>query len=294
MWNRVVIPAWTVFGYVTILSFVPSEPARILAVEMTSATSHWNFMSSITRSLLAGGHELTIYTSFTDMDDCQDNCTLVDTSKDFESYIIRNLSFSTVIESFSSITSLVKSSVNITRMRCDSIYNNSGIRRMLQTAGDQSVGYDVVIVNPIAGECTSYLATVLRIPLVYLIPSTMVTFTEFLNFGNVPNPAVVSHVMSRHSVPKTFVKRFINVMLTIYTQILWLHYDWVAKQTRPRMYDSVALVIPSVVFVNSHYVTERSRPLPSNFIPVGGVHLKRQKTIPMVNILHTYRYLFYR
>lgn len=288
MWNRLIITMWTVFGCLTIMSFVPSEPARILAVELSGSMSHWNFMSSVARSLIAGGHELTIFTSFANMDGCRDNCTLVDTSKDFASFKARDLSFGSVVKSFSFITSFVKLASNITRMRCDSIYNNSDIRSMLQTADDRSVDFDVLLVNPMMGECASYLATMLRIPLIYLIPSTMVSFTEFQNFGNVPNPVVVSHVLSRHSVSNTFAKQFTNVVLTMYGQILWLYYEWMAKQSHPRVYDSVALIKPSIVFVNSHSVTERSRPLPSNFIPIGGVHLRRQTTIPIVSVLHTY------
>lgn len=290
MWNRLAIPAWTVFGCVTMVSFVPAEPARILAVELSGSTSNWNFMSSVARSLVAGGHELTIFTSFAYMDGCRDNCTLVDISKDFAPFTVRNISFnSIVVESFSSIPSFVMLSMNMTRMRCDSVYDNSDVRSMLQTAGDRSADHDVLLVNPVMGECASYLATMLRIPLVYLISSTMITFTEFLTFGIVPNPAVVSHVMSRHSVPNTFAKRFMNAVSTAYGQIFWLYYGWVAKRTRPRVYDSVALIKPSVVFVNAHSVTERSRPLPSNFIPVGGVHLRRPSTIPMVSALRTYR-----
>lgn len=266
------------------MSFVPSESARILVVELTGGMSHWKFMSSVARSLMAGGHELTVFTPFADMDGCRDNCTLVDMSRDFASYSIRNMSYGKATESFRSIASFMASYVNITRRRCDAVCNNRDVRNTVLAAGDRSsTVYDVLLIDPRGGECVSYLAMALRVPVIYLFTSPMFTFTEFMFLGNAPNPAAVAHLMSRSAVPRTFAQRFVNAALTAYSQIVYAYYERVEKWTRPRPYDSAPVARPSVVFVNSHYATERSRPLPQNYIPIGGIHLRRPETIPSVS-----------
>lgn len=275
------------------MSFVPSESARIMVVELTGGISHWKYMSSIARSLLAGGHELTVFAPFANMDGCRDNCTLVDLSRDFASHSIRNMSYGKATESFTSIASFMATYVNITRSRCDVMYNHREIRKTVQAAEYRSTVYDVLLVDPRGFECVSYLATALRVPVVYLFTAPMFAFTEFLFLGNLPNPAVVAHLMNRSVVLRTFAQRFVNSVLTAYSHIAYTYYQWVAKWTHPRPYDSVTVTKPSVVFVNSHYATERSRSLPHNFIPIGGVHIKRPETISSVSVFRPDCHLFY-
>lgn len=261
--------------------FAPAESARILAVELFGGKSHWNFMSSVARSLLESGHDLTIFTPFTDMDGCGENCTLIDTSKDFSSFNFVGMDFVTMLSSWVPTTSSVFQGVDHSRTRCNYMYENDDLKKNL-IAGEGS-GYDVLLIEPTDSECASHVATILRVPVIYLIPSTMVTYTEHLFLGHVPNPAVVSHLMSQHAFPRTFAHRFANVILSAYTLILRAHYDRTIKNSDPRSYDSVDVTKPSLVFVNSHYVTDRSRPLPPNCLPVGGIHLRKPKTIPQVS-----------
>ncbi|KAE9543336.1 hypothetical protein AGLY_003247 [Aphis glycines] len=52
------------------------------------------------------------------------------------------------------------------------------------------------------------------------------------------------------------------------------------KKTDPQPYDLVKPKKPSLVFMNTHYITDAPRPLPANVIQVGGIHLKSPNSIP--------------
>ncbi|CAI6348056.1 unnamed protein product [Macrosiphum euphorbiae] len=70
LWLSVVLPTIPV-----------GEAARILEVETTAGKSHWNFMSSVLRSLTDAGNTVTVFTPFPDGD--RANYTEVDTSGDY-------------------------------------------------------------------------------------------------------------------------------------------------------------------------------------------------------------------
>jgi hypothetical protein len=88
----------------------------------------------------------------------------------------------------------------------------------------------------------------------------------------------VPHVLSAYSVLDTFYRRLRNVGLHAYT--VYLHHRLVAADREPP-------VKPSLVFVNTHYATEPSRPVPVNRVNVGGVHLKRPDPLPTVSVHST-------
>ena len=61
---------------------------------------------------------------------------------------------------------------------------------------------------------------------------------------------------------------------------------WTRKYTINRPYDfKINTVQPSLTFVNSHFISESSRPFPQNVIQVGGIHLKPPKSIQKVSKL---------
>ncbi|XP_060853251.1 UDP-glucosyltransferase 2-like [Rhopalosiphum padi] len=276
MLRPTIITILFVCGWSTII--LPADSARILAVELTGGRSHWNFMSSVLRSLIEKGHNLTIFSPFTDIDFCGVNCSLIDTSKDYPT--ISSISFVNVLTTYSSITQLISQGVSFTRSRCDAMYNNNDINKILTVKNNS--GYEILIIEPMAGECASHIAGILQIPVVYLIPSPMLTFIEPLIFGHIPNPAFVSHILSNHAFLKTFGQRCINAALLAYSLIAREYHEWIIKKTQPQSYDSAESIKPSLVFVNSHHITEQSRQIPQNLIPIGGIHLSQPKTISKI------------
>eukprot|EP00102_Acyrthosiphon_pisum_P017439 XP_008188832.2 PREDICTED: UDP-glucuronosyltransferase 2B7-like [Acyrthosiphon pisum] len=253
------------------------EAARILAVETIAGKSHWYFMRSLLRSLTDAGHMVTVFTPFPDGD--RANYTEVDTSRDFPMKLDMDvMQMIRVFEDPFMITNLMS---GLARTYCDAAYSNQKLADiMAPQARDR---YDVLLIEPLGFDCVSYLADSLGLPVIYSIPSPMITFAERLFTGHVSNPACVSHMFASHAVPATFVQRFTNTALLTYSMAKTKYDQLVTLFTDPRPYDLAPTVNPSIIFQNSHYVTEAPRPVTPNVIYVGGVHLKPAKTIPKVS-----------
>lgn len=88
--------------------------------------------------------------------------------------------------------------------------------------------------------------------------------------------------MTGHGVPKTFVQRIENAALLSYGLLTFGCTEYLLKYIEPKPYDVQKPVQPSVLFVNSHYITEASRPYSSNFVSVDGIHLNAVQNISKV------------
>jgi len=77
--------------------------------------------------------------------------------------------------------------------------------------------------------------------------------------------------------------------------MMMLSYDkFIRKYTINRPYDlETSTLQPSLSFVNSHFISEASRPFPQNVIQVGGIHLKPPKNIPNVSKINNMQTLTY-
>ncbi|KAF0739134.1 UDP-glucuronosyltransferase 2B2-like isoform X1, partial [Aphis craccivora] len=163
----------------------PADSAQILAVELIVGKSHWNFTSAVLRSLIEKGYSLTIFSPFTDIDYCGVNCSLINTSKDYPTTSSINVM---VLKTLGSTEQLIYQSVNITRHRCNTMYNNNEINKILTAKNSSS--YEILIIESMAIECASHIASIFQIPVVYLIPSPMSTYVKPLIFEHILNPVV--------------------------------------------------------------------------------------------------------
>lgn len=257
---------------------MPVENAKILAVETIAGKSHWNFMSAVLRSLTDVGHEVTVFTPFPE--GARENYTEVDTSKSFPIKLEMDIEFA--IDNFGRPLDLMKTIIPLFRYHyCDAVYGDSHIGDIL--SGKINSEFDLIIMEPLTYDCMSYLATVLKLPIIYVIPSPMLTFVERIFTGHFSNPASVSHIFSHLAVPKTFAQRFISTFYFVYGQCATSFYDFILKKSDPKPYDNSPFVSPSIIFQNTHYITEAARPVPPNFIDIGGIHLKTAKDIPKVS-----------
>lgn len=282
-----------VFAVLTLSAGLPrTDGIRILAVESIAGKSHWNFMRAVLRALTDSGHTVTAFTPFPDGD--RENYTEVDLSGVFPMKL--DLDVTDILEQFTDPTSILPLSVSVSRMLCDAIYGHELMREILRRGGNVDRGYDVVIIEPMGSECVAYAATELGLPLIYAIPSPMINHHERAFLGHVPNPAVVSHFMTDHAFPASFVQRFTNTVLMAYSMFTIRYNEWLQANTDPKPYDLVRSVRPSALFVNSHFITELPRPLPPNVFEIGGVHLERPKGIPNVRkcTRSVYTYHVYR
>ncbi|CAH1737610.1 unnamed protein product [Aphis gossypii] len=256
---------------VLIKYYAPVDALQILAIQNIAAKSHWNFMSAVLQSLSDNGHNVTVYTPF--LAGNRANYT--------EVYL--ELPSRVGLEALESINSLGKATVivplgmNMTRYYCNIIHEQTELREILRSGKSN---YDIIITELLSSECSSYVAFKLNLPLIYVIPSSMITYMEHAVLGDVSNPATVSHLLAHHAVPRTFVQRFTNVILLGFSLIALLYKEMELKKIDGQPYDLVKPIKPSLIYMNSDFITEGPRPMLPNVIQIGGIHLKTPSNIP--------------
>jgi len=253
--------------------------ARILAIEPYDSKSHWQYMKSIL-DVLAVRHQMTAITPLPTGD--RENYMEINASQVFLIYLLRNAV--EMIEQFGSVVNILPPWPERSHEReiCDTFYDFAPIRDLLNGGADDR--YDVVLLEPFYSPCLSYLAHKLRVPEIYVIPSSM-TPMEMLLFGTEPSPSYVPNLLYNGAVMDGFMQRLTNVAQFTYIKIvLWLtNVRMMYRETRP--YDAADVRHhPSLVFVNTHFITESPRPFPVNMIQIGGIHLQPPKVLPDVSI----------
>lgn len=262
----------------TCLWISPIENARILAVETIGGRSHWNVVSSILRVLSDNGHHVTAFTPIPD--GSRENYTEVDMSKEFTMKL--DMDIIQTLHKWANPISMIDFLRVEGRGLCDKVYGNYRMKHIIEK--NERDKFDLVIIENFGISCVSYLATKLDLPVIYLVTSPMLTFIERSTFGYVPNPAAISHFFANHAVPKSFLQRLSNTALLAYSMFITAYDDWTYKYYNSKPYDLMTNPVqPSLIFLNSHFISEASRPFPPHVIEVGGIHLKPVKSIPNVS-----------
>lgn len=217
------------------------------------------------------------------MDGGRENYTEVDTSGSFLDKV--GLDVHELIDSFGHQFASMNEWVPLYRKHyCNGVYRNAEFDRVLRDGGGRH-GFDLVIMEPSLSDCASYLAAALRLPIIYVLPSPMITFLERTFTGHQSNPSCVAHLHGRSIGPMTFRQRFVNSLQLFYGLFVTACQELVQQTIDPQLYDQCPRVHPSVIFQNSHYVSEVARPVTPNLIDVGGIHLTPAKPIPKVRNL---------
>lgn len=258
------------------LTWSPVNALQILAVEYIPGKSHWNFMSAILQTLVDNGHNVTVFTPFPEGD--RVNYTEFDLSNDLPMKVAMNAV--EIFQTFSKTSIMLPLMMNMSRKFCEIVHEKHQMKNILENADSN---YDIVITEILVTECASYVAAKLNLPLIYLIPSPMITSMEHVILGDISNPATVSHLLAHHAVPRTFTQRFSNLILLVYSVFIKKQKELELKKIDPQPYDLVETIQPSLIFTNTHYITDAPRPIPPNVIQAGGIHLKTPETIPDVS-----------
>lgn len=263
--------------YISVITLYsnPVNSERILALSPIAAQSHWNFVKGVLRALTEHGHQVTVFTSIPDGN--RENYTEVDVSKEIESLV--ELGIENVHKTLTTYTDVINFLHTYSRDACKSIYANNIMQNIIN---DPKSNFDVIITEIMASECVSYLSGKLNIPLIYVTPPPLISYVEHAIVGHITNPAYVSHTLADNSVPRSLMQRFSNTILLVYSVCLLRYNSWYDSKTDQQPFDLVEAIKPSIVFSNSHYITDASRPLPPSIKSVGGVHLSRPKKIPKV------------
>ncbi|XP_050538590.1 UDP-glucosyltransferase 2-like [Daktulosphaira vitifoliae] len=253
--------------------------SRILAIETIAGKSHWNFMRSILRTLSERGHQVTVFTPFPDGN--RPNYTEIDLS--FEVPIKVGMNVQDMLQIFSTSTGFLPVLLNMTRYTCEIIYQNVYMEEILNES--HKFNFDLVITEPMCSSCVDYAAAKLKLPMIYLMPSPMITYKEREFYGHIPNLATTSHVMARYARPRTFWERFSNVKLHLEILYALATNEKKLKNLYPMNFDYIDSIRSSLTFINTHYITEVPNSLPLDVVQVGGIHLSIPKPIPNVSTI---------
>ncbi|XP_050427348.1 UDP-glucosyltransferase 2-like isoform X5 [Adelges cooleyi] len=268
-----IVSVVSVFVAIVSLFLHPTEAGlRVLAVHTIAAKSHWYFVDRFLQSLTDAGHNVTVFTWFPEGE-----------RRNYTEIVLKgpmrlNLDLVENKERLRPPNNLINHVVRLNRLECDIIYGNSKIKTIM--AAGNTDEFDVVVTESLASACMSHLVRRLRVPLIYLFPSPIPTYLESSFLGQEPNPAYVSNMMSSVGYPKSFRQRLLNFITYKYSKFLLWYTETRAMKSNPKPYDYIEPVVPSLVFANSHFIVEPARPMPPNFIEIGGIHLPKPNTIP--------------
>lgn len=259
---------------------IGGRPANILAVGTVPGRSHWNFMGAVLRALTDRGHTVVAFTSYPRSSASSagsGNYTEVDTSGVLRRHVGEPAS--TVLADYSRLSYIVPSVVRWSRQFCDAVYDMEQIRALMVNRADTAARFDLLVIEPLASECVSHLAAAVGLPMVYVVPTPMITYMQPSIVGHSANPAYVPHLLYGSAV-RAFRHRLANTAVYAYGRLA----RWYAERTAGRRpYDAAEPAKPSMVFVNSHQVTEPAMLLPSNVVHVGGIHLDKPGALPAVS-----------
>ncbi|XP_050538592.1 UDP-glucosyltransferase 2-like [Daktulosphaira vitifoliae] len=249
------------------------ECARILAIEMRGGISHWNFMRAVLLPLTERGHQVTVFTPF--LDGHRENYTEIDLSKIIPLKVGLMVKDSLV---YNGPFHLMLHIPEMTRAHCNLLFDDTRIQNILKNHGR----FDIVLLEPMASECGSYFALKLKIPLVYVIPTPMITYMEMEFTGHLSNPTVISNIMAKTATPKSFNERLSNAVLLFFSIFTMKFLNSKLSHANPKSFDVENPIKPTILFVNTHTITEPSRPYSPNVVQLGGIHLKPAGKIPEV------------
>ncbi|KAF0758186.1 UDP-glucuronosyltransferase 2C1-like [Aphis craccivora] len=285
--------SWWLAVATVVATACAANAANILAVETMGGMSHWNFMSGVLRALVDNGHAVTAFTPFPSPvgHRPRDNYTEVDMSPEMLTSVNRRLT--DVRKKWKTPFGRMYDWVRLARNACEKIYGHPAMGDVLRRHRDGRARFDVVFVEPFLSDCASYLARRLSVPLVYVTPLPAVGLMERWYTGHAANPAVESNLVADHGIPRTFAQRLSNAALSAYCTVAVVVANAALRYAEPREYDTVAAVTPSLVFVNSHYVSEPPKPVAPSVVNVGGIHLKPPNRLPEVSKRRQWRAHFF-
>lgn len=257
------------------LRVLPVESANILAIQTAAGRSHWNYMSGMLQALVDSGHNVTVFTPYPDGN--RENYTEVDVSQGHKNVIDKNIN--DLIKLYGSPFKTILILMALARERCDHVYDNWKLKAILNNTHND---FDLVLTELFYSDCVSFVANKLDLPLIYITPLPIFSFIERSITGHISNPALVSDIFANHRIPRTFGQRLTNSIVYIISTLMIRCTELKLKYSEPKEYDFISPITPSLMFVNGHFISEAPRPLATNVVNVGGIHLKAAKRLPKV------------
>lgn len=249
--------------------------ARILAIETRPSRSHWIFLSSVLKEL-STRHEITVMTPF--LNGNRQNYTEVNSTALFQK-LAMNIDVLTLKQFESPLISQFYQTY-YDRMFCDKMTKF----KLFEDVVEGKQVFDVILLKPLYAPCTAYIGHKLNIPKIYLVPSPNPTYLYATSLDENYNPSYESNLYFTKRIPRGFLQILNNFILCVVSMFI----PWLVENSKkiwdPKLYDIEGVHHnPSLVFINSHPVTNVPRQLPLNAVEIGGIHLKPPKQLSHVS-----------
>ncbi|XP_050433228.1 UDP-glucosyltransferase 2-like isoform X8 [Adelges cooleyi] len=252
------------------------DGAKILAVEPVALKSHWNFFHPLLKTL-STRHQVTVLTPFPTGNNV--NYTEFDTSQCLPMHVAQDLN--TSMDVFGSPEKAVSITYKTNRNFCNALYKMKSIHHIL----DGTEQFDVIISEYRQAEslCYTKLRSSLSPIQIFVIASPTFAWKEPKLFGTRSNPSFEPNLFLKQSTPNYFIERLTNTALLLKSSLATWYIDVVRvfEDVPEKLSDSGNIIeAPSLLFSNTHYVTEPPRKFPTNLIQIGGIHLTTSKPLP--------------
>lgn len=151
--------------------------------------------------------------------------------------------------------------------------------------------FDLVITELLGSRCDLYAASHLGVPHVAIVSSQMLPWYQD-SFDSPSMPSCVASLHSPYPRPETFAQRLWNLVDYVTVHAYFKYVDRAATAIGHRYFGSSAARLPdaesvlrnvSLVFLNTHFHFDTSKPLAANFKEIGGIHLKPPGPLPAVS-----------
>ncbi|XP_050522868.1 uncharacterized protein LOC126895255 [Daktulosphaira vitifoliae] len=259
--------------------------ANILGVFPVTSYSHWTVYESVMIALADRGHNVTVITSFPQKSLVK-NLVEIDVSESFPSSS-NKLSIDKATNVVSNAFTNQKLVAALSLRLCKKGIQLPQVQYLLKS----NIQFDVVFTEIFGADCDVGFAYHFKAPLVSIISSTYLPWC-YDRVGNPDNPSYISTVLTKATNNMNFFQRVTNTLnYIIHLKILWkILSDWPTEHFLKETYGSNTPHIndivynTSMVFVNSHFTLDGSRPLVPNMVEIGGIHVKTPRLLPQ-NIL---------
>ncbi|TGZ54174.1 UDP-glucosyltransferase 2-like isoform X1 [Temnothorax longispinosus] len=248
---------------------------RILGVFPLQGKSHWIMQEALMKELARRGHQVDVVTHFP-LEKPIPNYTDI-SLKGSLPQVTNNI---TAVELKAGLsTPSISKFFAIAGSAICALLDHPKIQELIKNP-PQDPPYDIVIQELFTAPCYLAFGRHLKVPIVTTVATV---FHDWLNevSGNPMNPAYIPSFFSEYGQNMNFKERLTNFLMTHY--LSWqMHYYMNTYQLKfvkehfgmdlphiKDLYSDVALYL-----VNSHHSINGIRPMTTNVIEVGGLHLK--------------------
>lgn len=262
-------------------SIIPvSFAANILCIFPKPAYSHQLVYRGVTEKLLERGHRLTLLTTHpSDLEKSHENVTLVDVS--FSVKIFKDL-----IDEMDQLKGSWKDSfhkmVDSETALIDKQLSSDEMQKLI---GDRSQKFDLLLLETAGSSPMHAFAEHFNIPVVGISSSDAFSSGHEI-MGNVMNPIAHPDRILPFTIAKTFLERFGSCLFNLLMKFVIIpraeeNYKPIMKKHFPNVNKSYYELVSNVdlQLVNAHPALRFNRPILSNTIQLGFLHIKPPKSL---------------